>query len=373
MHFIIYSHAPQTPTGFGTQTHALAKQLQSAGHTVSVVAINYHLPPIMFDGIEVLPIRPNLSESPEDLYYWANEQKPDKIIQFFDAWAIGHKWIKPEYNIICYNPVDCEGLPRGFRDGCDGALMNVAMSRHAEKTFMEEGIDPYCYIPHAFDIKDYKGSKKKARKALHLPEQPFIFGLFTTNLTPRKNIAGQLEAFAMFLQQTKANAFLYLHTNVYEQFATSYDIKYLIKKLNLIGRVLVPDQHKYLLGLHNKEYMKNVYNMIDCLLCCSYGEGFGIPIIEAQACGKPTIVTDGSAMVDVASKGAISIRTTTTYVDPIHNGTWVIPNTIVMKDIMLRIYEGKTLYKKLSEGAIENANKYDWSIWLPEWLKILEN
>ena len=373
MHFIIYSHAPQTPTGFGTQTHALAKKLQSTGHTISVVAINYHLPPITYDGIEVLPTRPTLRESPEDLYYWANEKKPDKIIQFFDAWAIGRQWIKPEYNIVCYNPVDCEGLPRGFKEGCDGAIMNVAMSKHAEKTFMKEGIEPYCYIPHAFNINDYKEDKKKARKSLRLPEDAFIFGLFATNLTPRKNIAGQMEAFAMFLKETIANAFLYLHTNVYEQFATSYDIKYLIKKLNLTGRILVPDQHKYLLGLHNKDYMKNIYNAIDVLLCCSYGEGFGIPIIEAQACGKPTIVTDGSSMIDVAGKGAISIRTTTTYIDPIHNGTWVVPNTLVMKDIMLRVCEDKTVYKKLSEEALENANKYDWSIWLPEWLKILEN
>ena len=373
MHFIIYSHAPQTPTGFGTQTHSLSRQLQSAGHTVSVVAINYHLPPIVFDGIEVLPTRPSLRESPEDLYYWANERNPDKIIQFFDAWAIGHQWIKPEYNIICYNPVDCEGLPRGFKEGCDGALMNVAMSRHAERTFMEEGIDPYCYIPHAFDITSYKISKEEARIVTGFPADAFIFGLLATNLTPRKNIAGQLEAFAYFLAYTKANTFLYLHTNVYEQFATSYDIKYLIKKLNLTGRILVPNQHKYLLGLHNEDYMKNVYNSIDCLLCCSYGEGFGIPIIEAQACGKPTIITNGSSMPDVAHTGALKIYNTASYVDPIHNGSWQIPSTHHIAEAMVDIYNNKNLYKKLSKGALENAAHYDWSIWLPEWLKILEN
>ena len=373
MHFIIYSHAPQTPTGFGTQTHALAKQLQSVGHTISVVAINYHLPPIVFDGIEVLPTRPNLSQSPEDLYYWANEKKPDKIIQFFDAWAIGHQWIKPEYNIICYNPVDCEGLPRGFKEGCDGTLMNVAMSKHAEKTFAEESIEPYCYIPHAFNIKNYKGTKAKARKALKISNDPFIFGLFATNLTPRKNIAGQIEAFAMFLNKTGANAYLYIHTNVYEQCATSYDIRFLRDKFGLAGKILVPDQHKYLLGLHDKEHMKNLYNAIDCLLCCSYGEGFGIPIIEAQACGKPTIVTNGSAMSDVARIGTLKIYNTGNYVDPIHNGTWQIPSTHHICEAMVDMYSKKELYKTLSRKASENATQYDWSIWLPEWLKILEN
>ena len=373
MHFIIYSHAPQTPTGFGTQTHALAKKLQSAGHTISVVAINYHLPPITFDGIEVLPTRPVLRESPEDLYYWDNEKKSDKIIQFFDAWAIGRQWIKPEYNIICYNPVDCEGLPRGFKEGCYGALMNVAMSKHARNMFYVHNIDPYCYIPHAFDISSYKKSKKKSRKILGIADSPFIFGLFATNLTPRKNIAGQLRAFSMFLHYTKADAFLYLHTNLYEQFATSYDIKYIIKNLGLSGKIIIPNQHKYLLGLHSQDQMKNFYNAIDCLLCCSYGEGFGMPIIEAHACGKPTIVTNWSAMPDVAGNGALKVNGSALYRDPIHNGDWNIPDASDITAAMIKIYEDKNLYKKLSKGALENAAQYDWAIWLPEWLKILEN
>ena len=38
--------------------------------------------------------------------------------------------------------------------------------------------------------------------------------------------------------------------------------------------------------------MAGWYRSLDVLSACSYGEGFGLPILEAQACGSPAIVTD---------------------------------------------------------------------------------
>ena len=49
--------------------------------------------------------------------------------------------------------------------------------------------------------------------------------------------------------------------------------------------------------------MARLYSSFDVLLNPSQGEGFGIPIIEAQACGVPAIVTDHSAMREVCGAG----------------------------------------------------------------------
>jgi FkbM family methyltransferase len=46
-----------------------------------------------------------------------------------------------------------------------------------------------------------------------------------------------------------------------------------------------------------------VHRAIDVLSNCSYGEGFGIPIVEAQACGTPVIVTDATAMPELCGSG----------------------------------------------------------------------
>jgi glycosyltransferase involved in cell wall biosynthesis len=49
--------------------------------------------------------------------------------------------------------------------------------------------------------------------------------------------------------------------------------------------------------------MAELYSSFDVLLNPSMGEGFGVPILEAQACGVPAIVTDFSAMTEVCGAG----------------------------------------------------------------------
>ena len=49
--------------------------------------------------------------------------------------------------------------------------------------------------------------------------------------------------------------------------------------------------------------MADVYSSLDVLLNPAMGEGFGLPVLEAQACGVPAIVTDFTAMSEVCGAG----------------------------------------------------------------------
>jgi len=49
--------------------------------------------------------------------------------------------------------------------------------------------------------------------------------------------------------------------------------------------------------------MASMYNTLDVFLLPSKGEGFGIPIIEAQACGVPVIVSNNTAMPELCGSG----------------------------------------------------------------------
>jgi glycosyltransferase involved in cell wall biosynthesis len=49
--------------------------------------------------------------------------------------------------------------------------------------------------------------------------------------------------------------------------------------------------------------MARLYSAFDVLLNPSYGEGFGIPIVEAQACGTPVIVSDWTSMPELVGAG----------------------------------------------------------------------
>jgi glycosyltransferase involved in cell wall biosynthesis len=66
--------------------------------------------------------------------------------------------------------------------------------------------------------------------------------------------------------------------------------------------IMATNQTKLHLGLTARQ-MAELYNAFDVLVNPSYGEGFGIPIVEAQACGTPVIVTDWTSMPELCGAG----------------------------------------------------------------------
>ena len=247
------------------------------------------------------------------------------------------------------------------------------MSPHAKSCFDIAGLRPNKYIPHCVSEHFFPTDRAQARKELNIPAGAFVFGLIGTNLTYRKNIPQQVLAFKHFLERTGTRkAYLYIHSALYEVLTTSYSLDYLIESLGLKDRVIYTHQQKYMLNHISASTMNKIYNAIDVLLCCSLGEGFGIPIIEANACGKPVITTNCSAMPHTAGQSALLCNNLTPICDSGHMGWWHQPNVDEITNHMIRIYEDKRLRENLSEKAIENAKQYLWSDWINVWLKILQ-
>jgi glycosyltransferase involved in cell wall biosynthesis len=67
--------------------------------------------------------------------------------------------------------------------------------------------------------------------------------------------------------------------------------------------VLIADQYRVLFDPYSHESMAKIYSAMDVLLNPAMGEGFGLTVLEAQACGTPAIVTEFSAMKEVCAAG----------------------------------------------------------------------
>jgi glycosyltransferase involved in cell wall biosynthesis len=131
------------------------------------------------------------------------------------------------------------------------------------------------------------------RRRLGLPDR---FVLFVSTLEPRKNLVRLLEAFAQVLQSTDSNlqsAICNLQLVIAGRRGWLYeDIFSAIERLRLEDRVRVLD-------FVDDNDLPALYNLAWAFAYPSIYEGFGLPLLEALACGTPAITADNSSLLEV--------------------------------------------------------------------------
>jgi glycosyltransferase involved in cell wall biosynthesis len=113
--------------------------------------------------------------------------------------------------------------------------------------------------------------------------------------------------------------------------------------------------------------MANWYRCLDVLSLPSWGEGFGLPLIEAQACGIPVVTTRHSAMRELCGAGwMVDGEPFWNYT---HEAWWTKPSARSIETAWGRAYEARGRY---SERAREFALGYDaWRVTEEHWLPLL--
>lgn len=208
-----------------------------------------------------------------------------------------------QINVAHWFPVDTSPLASGdvmvLREGQG---IPVAMSRFGERILRDEGAEP-LYVPHAVDRQVFcPGDPQPYRDTVHeIGPETFTIGLVAMNRDVlRKGIPEQMTAFAEF-HRRHPDSYLALHTSPVNN--PGLNLPGLAARLGIAGAVGYPDSYSYDLSLITDTQMASWYQGLDILSLCSYGEGFGLPLIEAQSCGVPVVTTDGSAMSELCGGG----------------------------------------------------------------------
>jgi len=369
MRIIIFSHPPYAGTGFATVTRNLVKHLKKE-HEVAVVAIAGHAGNKMkADGITILSCPGQVQTSAQWAKKWAIEWKADLVIQHFDIWMLPKGWIKEmPCPVVTYAPVDCTPLPNNFKESCAGAFMNVAMSIHAH-TLMKNANMPSVYIPHGVDIEIYKPITG-VRKQTPFKDSDFVAGIVATNGSIRKNLGGQIQAFKKFAEN-KNDVHLHLHTQCKKTIQEGINLEELVTKLGISDKVSFADPETYALGI-DESYMPFIYNMFDTLLACSLGEGFGLPIIEAQAIGCLVIGTECSAISENIAGTGIVVDGTKLFM-PYYFSNVTVPNEDDIIDALEALYLSKKEGINDKDITVKFAQKFSWDKIFPLWDKLIES
>lgn len=169
-------------------------------------------------------------------------------------------------------------------------------------------------------------------KRYHLPPK---FLLYVGTIEPRKNIVRLLEAFAQLRRKDGIEHQLIL---VGSKGWKDSEIYAAIERLRLFD-------HVRFLGHIPISDLVAVYNLADAMVFPSLYEGFGLPVIEAMACGTPVITSPNGSLKEVAADAAQFVEPTD--VESIAHG-------------IRRVLNNSVHAAHLREKGLERAGCFSW-------------
>lgn len=303
---LIHSNAPWVPTGYGLQTRMLAEGLQRQGHEVAVSAFSgLSGADITWQDMLVMPSG-QMQFGVDVLIPHINRFGPDLTITLMDFWKLEPiASALQSHNVAAWMPIDCTPMSkRDLSTLLHSRVRPVAMSRFGQRQIevaqdrMGPVIKAPLYAPHMVDLDAFTpmSDRYSFREELGL-NNAFTVGLCAANKDAvRKAFPEQFQGFSI-LHRKYPNTVLLVHAVA--QSVSGLDLVRLAEDMGIADAVRFTDQYTMDSGLFDTEMMRRWYNACDAVLMCSYGEGFGIPAVEAQACGTPVVASDNSALVEL--------------------------------------------------------------------------
>jgi glycosyltransferase involved in cell wall biosynthesis len=373
-----FSNAPWGPSGYSNQTALFVPRIKELGHEMSITAF-WGLQGGRLDWQGIPVFSGAFDPHGQDVMgFYAKATGSDILLTLYDTWVFNLDNPQMEgVPFVPWFPVDHEPMPEGVYDKIKRAMVAIAYSKSGVAAAKERGLDVE-YVPHGVDTELFKPKMREiARKQIGLPQDCFIASIVAMNkgVPPRKAWPQQLQAFSEF-HKKHPDSKLYLHTLMTPEIG-GYNLWDLVNVLGIQEAVIVPEQMQYIVG-YPPEFIADIYNASDVLMSATMGEGFGIPILEAQACGTPVIVGGWTAMEELCFAGW-SLDRKTEAIPHITQlaATQYVPSVDAIVDRLEQAYDMANEDRMaLRQTAREAALEYDADLvtekyWVPA-LKVVE-
>ncbi len=188
-----------------------------------------------------------------------------------------------------------------------------------------------CGVDDDFRPVDEPGLLDQLRRKHGLPPRML---LFVGTIEPRKNLTMLLKSYALLRERMQAPPLViggppgWRHGEVFS----------LVEELDLLDRVLFP-------GYIARDELPLWYNAAELFVYPSLYEGFGLPPLEAMACGTPVVISDTSSFPEVVGDAGL-------LVDP--------TSAEEIAQAMERVLTDGALRNTLSARGLDRARAFTW-------------
>lgn len=227
--------------------------------------------------------------------------------------------------------------------------MILTVSNHAKQQIVE-----YCRIPAArvetttegpsevfVRLQNLEGATTVLAKYGLRSGEPFL--IYVGGISPHKNLGVLVDAFHRLVADSRFADHKLVLVGDYkgDVFFSHYaELKADVEERGLAGRVLftgfVPDNELVVL-----------YNLARALVLPSLEEGFGLPAVEAMACGTPVIASDRGSLPEVVGPAGL-------FFDP--------SRPDVLATLLHDVLSSESIRGRMSQTGLERSKLFTWDL-----------
>lgn len=336
-------------TGIGNYAFSLFSELKDMGEDIDMLYLQYKEPLDVPDSrIRVIktPFKPPVLTKTLNWYYYF----PKRVPGGYDIYHVSSQYLGKvaKYRKPCIAscmdifpailehdyPYPLRLMVKKVLRYLGNADAIIAISEYSKKLLVDRLDIPESKV-HAVHLGVDTGvfrpmEKEHAKRTLGLPEDSRIM-LHVGSEEPRKNIPALINAFHG-LQKGIPEALL-LRAGERRKATREH-----IKKLGLEKKV------RYCQGL-SKEELALLYNAADVFVLPSFNEGFGLPVLEAMACGTPAMIANAGSLPEIVDDNRF-------LVDP--------ADSDALEKRMEDMLADEGLQKSAAEYGLARAESFSW-------------
>lgn len=159
--------------------------------------------------------------------------------------------------------------------------------------------------------------------------------LFVSNFSPRKNVETVIKAFELYRQKSGGDHVLLLAGRRL----------YLTREMDRHLEASLYGNDILFTGSVTRDVLRRLYGAAEALTFVPWLEGFGIPVVEAQRCGTPCILSDSSSLPEVSGGAALCVSAA---------------DAGAIAEAMARLVTDGALRRRLVAEGHANSLRYTW-------------
>lgn len=189
-------------------------------------------------------------------------------------------------------------------------------------------VNTYSCEPSKIDVV-YNGISDVFKQDSNSQKENYF--LYVGSLHPRKNLELLIKAFARLKSKHPDIQLKIVGATMFKEDFLNKDLRN-TPGIEFLGRVSDPQLAK-------------LYNQAIALVFPSFFEGFGIPLVEAMACGCPVVSSKATCLPEIAGEAAL-------YFDPLNDGELEHQMELILKD--------PEIGQNLVQAGLQQKEKYSW-------------